>query len=214
MKKIAILLLCASFVISGCAVNFYKTTPRDKMKIEELQTEVDRLSELRKQERDEFEKIKKELERGLKDKGVGVELQERGLVITLADNILFDSGKAKIKEDASPVLDQIIGVIKTAAGNKNIGIEGHTDNVPIKYSGWKSNRELSTARANEVYHYLKNNGVDPARMTTMGYGEYRPIASNDTDDGKAKNRRVEIVILPEFTKETKSLEEERSPWVK
>ena len=89
-----------------------------------------------------------------------------------------------------------------------------TDNVSIKYSGWKSNRELSTARANNVYHYLVNvGGLDPSKLATMGNGEFRPSASNDTAKDRAKNRRVEIVILPQYPKkDIGELEEET--WVK
>ena len=212
-KAIALLLLATLFAATGCAINIYKKSPKDKAKIEHLSDEVERLSDLRAEERQQFEGIKRELERQLKGK-VGLDVGDRGLVITLADNILFDSGKAKIKEDANPVLDKIISVIKNKASDKNVGVEGHTDNVPIKYSSWKSNRELSTARANNVYHYLvKVGGLDPAKITTMGYGEFRPVAANDTDTGRAKNRRVEIVILPQYPK--KSIEEvEPQNWVK
>jgi len=214
MKKILIAGLILSVAASGCAVNFYKRTPQDKAQIEHLSSEVDILSKEREEEREQFEAMKRELEKKLKG-AAGLEVQERGLVITLADNILFDSGKAKIKEDAFPVLDKIIKVVKEKAPDKNIGIEGHTDNVPIKHSGWKSNRELSTARANNVYHYLVDVGkIDPSRLTTMGYGEYRPVASNDTKEGKAKNRRVEIVILPQFAKKQAGEQEEETRWVK
>jgi len=209
-----IILLCLAILVSGCAVNLYKTTPRDKSKIRELEdelsrqtdekkvleSEVERLQRLREQEREEFERIRKELKGSLRDRRIGLEVGDRGLVITLADNILFDSGKADIKEEAFGPLDKIMVVLQNSAAKKNIGVEGHTDNVPIKFSGWKSNRELSTARSNNVYHYIVEKGIDPARVTTMGYGEYRPIASNETEKGRKKNRRVEIVILPEFAK--------------
>ena len=83
----------------------------------------------------------------------------------------------------------------------NIGIEGHTDNEPIEYSGWKSNWELSTARALSVLHYLADQeGIAPQRLSAVGYGEYKPVASNDTKEGRRLNRRVEIVILPKITK--------------
>ncbi|MCK4462957.1 MAG: OmpA family protein [Candidatus Omnitrophica bacterium] len=214
MKKLIVLLIVMSLLISGCAISFYKKSPKDKAKIDELAGEVERLTELRQRERDQFKDIKRDLEKRLRGK-VGLELQERGLVITLANNILFNSGKAKIKEEAYPILDKISKVIKTKAPNKNIGVEGHTDNVPIKYSGWKSNRELSTARANNVYHYLVDvGGLPPARLTTMGYGQYKPIASNDTEEGRAKNRRVEIVILPEFSRKAGIESEEKGAWVK
>lgn len=213
MKKTIILLLVTLLVTTGCAVNIYKKSPRDKAKIESLTGEVEKLSELRAKERRQFEEMKRELERKLRGK-VGLDLAERGLVITLADNILFDSGKAEIKKEAFPILDKIIAVVKKKAPDKNIGIEGHTDNVPIKYSGWKSNRELSTARANNVYHYLvKTGGLDPSRLSTIGYGQFRPIAGNDTAGGRAKNRRVEIVILPQYPKKAIDELEERA-WVK
>ena len=214
MKKLMVSLIVMSLIISGCAISFYKKSPKDKAKIEELTGEVERLSELRERERKQFEDIKRDLEKRLRGK-VGLKLEERGLVITLANNILFNSGKAKIKEEAYPILDKISKVIKTKAPDKNIGIEGHTDNVPIKYSGWKSNRELSTARANNVYHYLVDvGGLPPDRLTTMGYGQYEPIASNDTEEGRAKNRRVEIVILPEFSKKAGIESEKETNWVK
>jgi len=200
-KAIKILILFSLIFTTGCALNVYKKSPKDKAKIDMLSSEVKRLNELRAEESRQFEAMKKEFSKELRGEKVGLDVGDRGLVITLADNILFDSGKARVKEDAYPILEKITAAINKSAPDKNIGIEGHTDNVPIKRSGWKSNRELSTARANNVYHYLvKKGGLDPARFTTMGYGEYRPVASNDTVSGRAKNRRVEIVILPEYPK--------------
>ena len=206
MKKAVVLLLLVSlFLTTGCAINFYKKSPKDKAKIEELSSELERLAQLREQEKSQFEEMKRELQKKLKGQ-VSLDIDERGLVITLADNILFDSGKARVKEDAYPVLNKIITVIDDKAPDKNIGIEGHTDNVPIMHSSWKSNRELSTARANNVYHYLVDEGgLSPSRLTTIGYSEFKPVATNDTAEGRAKNRRVEIVILPQYPK--KSIEE-------
>jgi len=206
MRRITIFLLSVALLATtGCAINIYKKSPSDRAKIEELSAEIERLKKLRKEEEKDFTQMKKELDKQFSGK-IGVDVGERGLVITLADNILFDSGEATIKEEAYPTLDKIITVINTKAPDKNIGVEGHTDNVPIKYSDWKSNRELSTARANNVYHYLVDTGgLDPARLTTMGYGEFRPVDSNDSAVGRAKNRRVEIVILPQYSK--KDIEE-------
>ena len=213
MKKAVILIMITSLMLSGCAINIYKKSPKDKAKIDELSSEVDRLQTERELERKQFEEMKRELEKGLRGK-VGVDVGERGLVITLADNILFDSGKAQLKEEAYPILDKIASITESKAPDKNIGVEGHTDNVPIKYSGWKSNRELSTARANNVYHYLVDNcGLEPSKLTTIGYGEFRPVASNDTDSSRAKNRRVEIVILPQYPKKPIGEIEEQN-WAK
>ena len=213
MKKMILLLMIFSLVISGCAFNIYKKNPKDKLEIDELTSEVDKLNRERALEREEFEAMKRELEKRLSGKAT-FEVEERGLVITLANNILFDSGKAKIKEEAYPVLDKIIVVINKKAPDKNIGIEGHTDNVPIKHSSWRSNRELSTARANNVYHYLVDEGsLDPAKLTTMGYGQFRPVTDNDTEASRAKNRRVELVILPQYPKKDISGLEEPN-WTK
>ena len=200
MKKMLVLLLLATLLTTGCAINIYKKSPKDKAKIAHLSSEVERLAALRELEREEFENMKKDLERKLKGR-VGLDVAERGLVITLADNILFDSGKATIKENAYPVLDKIIAVIEKRAPDKNIGVEGHTDNVPISHSSWKSNRELSTARANNVYHYLVDKGgISAPRLMTIGYGQFRPVATNDNETGRVKNRRVEIVVLPKYPK--------------
>jgi chemotaxis protein MotB len=132
--------------------------------------------------------------------GVSLNMEARGLVITFLDEILFDSGKDKIKSDAFPALDKVASVIVDKASDLNVGVEGHTDNEPIKYSGWKSNWELSTARATSVLHYLIEKGVSASKLAAIGYGEQRPVASNDSAEGRRKNRRVEIVILPELKK--------------
>lgn len=213
-KAITILLLVVLITTQGCALHFYKKHPKDKEKIDTLSGEVKKLRDLRAKEKEEFSAIKKELAEELKDTKVKLKMRKGGIVITLADNILFDSGRAKIKQDAYPVLGKIASIIKDKASDKNIGIEGHTDNVPIKQSGWKSNRELSTARANNVYHHLVKKGkLTPSKLTTMGYGEFRPIAGNNTKTGRAKNRRVEIVILPRYLKKPAS-EVKDTPWVK
>ena len=213
-KLISLVLLVALLATQGCAFRFYKKSSRDKETIDQLVTEVENLKKLRAKEASQFAEIENALRKELKGQKVKFDMEERGLVITLADNILFDSGKAKIKAEAYPVLEKIADVIKSKAADKMIGMEGHTDNIPIKYSDWKSNRELSTARANNVYHHLiAKGGMDPAKLTTIGYGEFRPIANNNTSLGRAKNRRVEIVILPQYLKKPASESKDKN-WVK
>ncbi len=191
--------------LNGCAVNFYKQSPRSKAQIQELQSKISELERERQQERDKFEEVKRRLESKLKNEisndEVSLRMSEGGLVIVLSDQILFDSGKADIKTGAYPVLGEVITVIKRDVPTKNIGISGHTDNVPITRSDWKSNWELSSARALNVLHHMEEKGVNPDRMSATGYGEYKPVASNDTAAGRMSNRRVEIVILPEFVEE-------------
>lgn len=124
--------------------------------------------------------------------GITVKKEPRGVVITFSDAALFTSGSADIKHEAFNVLGKLVKVIYTVPGR--IGIEGHTDNVPISSGKYASNWELSTARAASVLHFFITKGVDPNKFSIAGYGEYRPVASNDSEGGKAKNRRVEMVI--------------------
>ena len=194
-----------SFLSSGCAVNFYKQNPKSKAKIEELQSKVDKLETLRLKEEIKFEEVKRMLERKLKrqiaDKDVSLSMRDGSIAIVLSDNILFDSGKAKLKKEAFPVLDKVANIIRSEVPDKDIGIGGHTDNVPIQYSTWASNWELSSARATNVLYYLEGKGVLPQHLSATGYGEYRPVTSNKTAVERAENRRVEILILPAYGRE-------------
>ncbi len=183
-----------SLVVSGCTVILQKGRRTDIEKISELKSQ---LSEMERAKAELEEKLKREIG----DKEVKVDMLERGLVITFVSEVLFDSGKAKLKEDALGKLNKVASVLSTTVSDLNVGIEGHTDNVPIKYSGWKSNWELSAARAMSVLHHLVDQeGIVPSRLSATGYGEYHPVDSNDTAEGKQKNRRVEIVILPKVEK--------------
>ncbi|MBF0253346.1 MAG: OmpA family protein [Candidatus Omnitrophica bacterium] len=194
-----------SFTMSGCAVNFYKQSPKSKTQIKELQAKVDELEALRQKEKEQFEQtmdmLAKKLSSQISDRQVSLKMDNGSLIIVLSDNILFDSGKAVLKDDAKPVLNKVSEIIQSEVPNKNIGINGHTDNVPITYSKWKSNWELSSARATNVLYYMEETGLSPARLSATGYGEYRPAASNDTKEGRSMNRRVEIAILPEYQEE-------------
>ena len=121
------------------------------------------------------------------------------LTVNLVDKILFDSGKVEIKGKGLEVLKRL-GEILREVQEKQIRIEGHTDNVqigPDLKEEFPTNWELSTRRAANVVRYLQEVvGIDPALLSATGYSEYRPIASNDTAEGTAENRRIEIVLLP------------------
>lgn len=211
MKKAALLFLAAAFILSGCAVKIYSRSPHDKEKIGSLTSEVgslgskvDELSRLREEEANQLKDTMRELESRLKDeirnKEIQLEMAQRGLVITFLTEILFDSGKADIKQSGRDALDKVARVFSEKDITQDIGVEGHTDNDPIKHSGWKSNWELSTGRATSVLHYLVDQkGMDPEKLSATGYGEYRPVASNSTSEGKQKNRRVEIIIKPKYS---------------
>jgi chemotaxis protein MotB len=186
-----LLVVIISVALSGCTLIFQKGRRSDVEKISKLKSQLT-----------DLERAKAELESQLSseidDNEVQVDMLEKGLVITFVSEVLFNSGKADLRTDSLSKLDKVASVLKTTVSDLNVGIEGHTDNVPIKHSGWKSNWELSTARALSVVHHLEDKeGIDPKRLSATGYGEFRPVASNATKAGKQENRRVEIVILPE-----------------
>ncbi|MCB9746876.1 MAG: flagellar motor protein MotB [Candidatus Omnitrophica bacterium] len=178
------------FTLTGCTVVFQKGRRVDVEKISKLKRELT-----------DLERAKAELEDRLRNeinnKEIVVEDMERGLVITFVAEVLFDSGKADLKENSFGKLAKVAKVLQTTVRDLNVAVEGHTDNVPIKYSGWKSNWELSTARSLSVLHYLiDNQNLEPTRLSAAGYGEFRPVADNKSAEGRQKNRRVEIVIIP------------------
>jgi len=116
------------------------------------------------------------------------------LLISLESEVFFDSGSAEIRPDGIKVLKSIAEVLRNV--ENEIIIAGHTDNVPIKNSKYDSNWELSTARAtNVVRYFVEVEKLDPAKFTATGNGEYRPVADNNTSEGRQKNRRIEIKIL-------------------
>ncbi|MBN2830831.1 MAG: OmpA family protein [Candidatus Omnitrophica bacterium] len=188
------LVFLLGFALSGCTFIFQKGRRSDALKIEELTSQLDELSRAKML-------LEERLGKEISDKQIKLQMMEKGLVITVVGDLLFDSGKAKIRPEAYPLLDKVSMVLKENMGGFNIGIEGYTDNVPIKHSGWKSNWELSTARSLSVLHFLVNEkGISPERLSVIGFGEYRPVASNDTKEGRKLNRRVEIVIQPKISK--------------
>ncbi|HZV82717.1 MAG TPA: OmpA family protein [Geobacteraceae bacterium] len=120
------------------------------------------------------------------------------LTVNMVDAILFDSGKAEVKEDGLAVLRKVIDILKTVK-DKSIRIEGHTDNVPIRgqlAARYPTNWELSAARAINVTRYLQSQGIEPQVLAAVAYGEFKPVAANDNEEGKARNRRIEIILVP------------------
>ncbi|MCH8301461.1 MAG: OmpA family protein, partial [Proteobacteria bacterium] len=118
-----------------------------------------------------------------------------GAMIAIEGSVLFASGKVVIRESGRAALDSIAGVILSQYANKDVFIFGHTDDVPIKKSGWKDNYELSAQRALTVVRHIRDRGVDAARLVACGAGEHRPRVPNTSDEARAQNRRVEIFAL-------------------
>jgi chemotaxis protein MotB len=138
-------------------------------------------------------KLEEEIQRG----EVKISELKGKLTVNVVDKVLFDSGKAVLKTAGIKVLQQIGDILKLAA-DKNIQVEGHTDNVPIRGTltqTYPTNWELSTARATTVLHFLQDKSSIPGeRLSAVGYGEYNPITSNATVAGRAQNRRIQIVL--------------------
>ena len=141
------------------------------------------------------EEIEKALEEEQIQNDVDLNYTSQYVQLTIQGSILFDSGKTYLKEDAIPVIDKLGQILETYAGG-TIEIEGHTDNVPMTSGGkYSNNDDLSSGRALSVFYYLcENTNLDPANLIHTGRGEYNPIADNSTDEGRARNRRVEIKI--------------------
>jgi len=199
LKSVFIIFL--GFGLAGCTFIFQPGRRSDMDKIKSLSSQLDELANTKRL-------LEERLSQEIQDKQLSLKMSEKGLVITFVADVLFDSGKAKIRTEAYQSLDKVARVLQENVHQLNIGIEGHTDNVPIKTSGWKSNWELAAARSLSVLHYLVyEKGISPERISAIGYGEFRPVASNDTKGGRQLNRRVEIVILPQVTKVKDSKDE-------
>lgn len=135
-------------------------------------------------------------ERSLRDRGINPKLEDRGLVIGLEQSILFPSGEDRIGPKALPIIAQIVEVV--GAIPNRISLVGHTDAVPIHSLRFKNNWELATARSVNLLELLATRyGIAESRLSVASPGPYSPRGPNDTEDGRAENRRVEIVILPE-----------------
>ena len=149
-------------------------------------------------EEKDFRQVKSAVEAYLVKQGaqgkVTLEITRRGLIVSLKEAGFFNSGQAGIKPEAYDLINTIAEVVTQY--NNPIRLEGHTDNIPINTAQFPSNWELSTARATNGLKYLLNNfDIDPNKISTTGYAEFRPIADNSTPEGRGKNRRVDLVML-------------------
>jgi chemotaxis protein MotB len=142
------------------------------------------------------------LRKEVQNRTVRINQDSRGIVVSLAEAGFFDSGSAVVNTHGRGVLERIAGTLREMS--EDLRIEGHTDTTPIRTAQFPSNWELSTARATHVLQYLLTNAkIAPERLSAVGYGEYRPVATNKTAEGRAANRRVDLVII---TPEAKRLE--------
>lgn len=157
------------------------------------------------EEEEEFNKLYEEMNEYIKENNLETSivlmLDERGLLVRFMDNVLFDSGKADLTPKAREIINKVAEIIRQ--NDKNVRVEGHTDNVPIKTVRFPSNWELSTTRAVNVVKYLiEECGIEAKRMSASGYSDQHPIDDNTTQEGRQKNRRVDMVILRAEKEET------------
>jgi len=141
-----------------------------------------------------YDKIRDALKELEKNKKLSFIVDEDMLTIRISESVLFTPGADQLIDDAHPVLDEVIAILKGLPNS--VRIEGHTDNIPINTERFPSNWDLSSARSIAILKYfIKEHGFEPSRLSALGYGEYRPIDTNDTPSGRLKNRRVDIMVL-------------------
>lgn len=125
-----------------------------------------------------------------------VRIVRGNMVVELPEGVLFDSGRAELRQAGNDTLARVAEVL-AAVPNRNFLVAGHTDNVPVgRRSRFSSNWELSAARGVAVVRFLAEHGMSPERLAAAGYAETQPVSSNDSDEGRAQNRRIEIIVLP------------------
>jgi flagellar motor protein MotB len=169
---------------------------KDKDQLANLQAKVADLEQEKAQAAQMAKSLEDEMRSDLESKDVTISNLKGKLTVNILDRVMFDSGEAILKPDGEAVMRKVAAIL---AGHPTLKIHviGHTDNVPIR-NRFASNWELSTARAMAAVHFLTEKaGVDPRRVGAVGYGEYRPLADNATAEGRARNRRIAITILPD-----------------
>jgi chemotaxis protein MotB len=212
IRKPFVLSLCLLTMIlfSGCT-NWQKRYEYLGVEHENLKGRYDKLASERQQmstriaeDQRTIEELSRQIEEGRRTPAdatgfgpgydVAFDAAAGTITVTLDNTILFESGKATLKNATSTELDHIRGVLQAKYPGRMIDVVGHTDSDPIKKSKWQDNWELSAQRALAVTRYLVEHGVSDGTVRASGCGSARPVASNATSTGKAKNRRVEIVV--------------------
>jgi chemotaxis protein MotB len=185
------------------------TVSEKEDEIESLKTQIAALNQEKeaavKEKERSMEEMKKtydslmgEMNQEIKKGEITITQLKDKLSVNLVERILFDSGSAEIKKDGKKVLDRVAEILAKIT-DKQVRVAGHTDNVPIGYrirEKFPTNWELSAARATTVARYLQDKGINPGLLSACGYSEYRPVASNDTEEGRTRNRRIELDLIP------------------
>jgi chemotaxis protein MotB len=191
--------------LSGEKGNLAKALAETKARLEELRRQQAAAEARAAQFRELTARLKKLVDAGQ----LKVAIRGGRMLIELPNDVLFDSGKTDLKETGRQALAEVAAVLKTLA-DRRFQVAGHTDNVKIQTPRFPSNWELSTARAVEVVKLLVESGMDARNLSAAGYGEFAPVASNETNDGRSKNRRIEIALVPNLD-ELASVSSEPAP---
>lgn len=184
-------------------INSTGRTADNEEEAEEFDEEQSIAEQIEQSKLERSEELSEQVQESINEKNmegqVDVEFTSQYVQLTMNGSVLFDSGRAELKQEVLPLLNNV-GVILEQYAVGIIEIEGHTDNVPISNSHFANNNELSSARALSVFDYLiANTNLNPADIKTSGRGEYVPVADNSTPEGRAKNRRVIIRIYHELS---------------
>jgi chemotaxis protein MotB len=148
-----------------------------------------------------YERVAQELEEAIQRHQVTLQKGSNRLTIRIGGEALFRPGRVSLRTESRNILDRIVTALQAFPGYQ-IQVEGHTDNVPIggrARDRWPTNWELSAARATVVVRYMQQQGIAPEQLTASGFAFYRPVSSNDTPEGRARNRRIEITVFPPAT---------------
>jgi chemotaxis protein MotB len=207
VKKLIIgflLLALAVIFFTGCASHKDELLAKDAQ-IDSLQQQVSELQSNLDQVRQRNQQLQADLDSVSSREKMTLEKLDQTTVLRVPNDVLFRSGHASLTSEGKKVLDDISRIMKEYP-DYEIRVEGHTDSVSIKpefQNIFPSNWELSTARATKVVHYLiSNNGIDPTKLSAVGQGKYRPVATNETPEGRSQNRRVEFYFMPKLNVKT------------
>lgn len=179
--------------------NLSQSLAEERRALEEFKSRAEQLEQIRKR----FETLRDKLAQ-LANLGLKVEVRENRMVIQLPGDVLFDSGSDKIKPRGKEILGSVATVVRNDPdlSKRQFQVAGHTDNKPLRGGPFQDNIGLSAMRARSVLAFLTaptsegGGGLDAKRWSAAGYGDTDPVANNDTDEGRAKNRRVELVVMP------------------
>ncbi|MRR17658.1 MAG: chemotaxis protein MotB [Deltaproteobacteria bacterium] len=174
------------------------TLSEDNGKLKEDLARVSKKTQEVEKASNTYQQLLKEMKSEIAEGQITIKELKGKLTMDVVDKILFASGEAKVKKEGLAVLDRVVEILKTVK-DKNIRVEGHTDNVKITSRLariYPTNWELSAARAINVSKYLQEQGINPTILSATAFGEYQPVADNDTPEGRAKNRRIAIILLP------------------